>query len=266
MAQKTEIAPLAVSVRDLTVRYKIRTTGRQQTHPVFGRRVRKSQLVTPISSMTFDVATGEIVGVIGRNGAGKSSLLGAIAGLIPPHKGDVFVSSQPALIGVGAALIPKLPGDTNITIGGLAMGLRPSELDHLREFVREFTELGEALGRPMNTYSSGMRARLAFAIATFKSPEIMLIDEALAVGDKVFRDKSLSRVRELREGASAVIMATHNFNEIRQTCSRVLWLEKGSLQMDGSPKLVIHAYKAFVDRAKSVTADAVGSDDRAGDD
>ena len=118
-----------------------------------------------------------------------------------------------------------------------------SEINSYKTQIQELTELGEALDRPMRTYSSGMRSRLAFSIATIKTPEILLIDEALAVGDAEFRKKSLNRIREMQNDAKTIIMVTHNLSEIRKTCSRAIWIEKGLLKMDGEVKEVLDLYE-----------------------
>ena len=189
------------------------------------------------------IREGEIVGIVGSNGSGKSTLLSVIAGLIPPTEGSILVASQPALLGVNAALKPELSGHRNIEIGALAMGLKMNEISEELERIKDFTELGEALSRPMRTYSSGMRSRLAFSIATVKTPEILLIDEALAVGDKKFREKSLSRIREMQEEAGTIVMVSHNLGEIRKTCSRALWIDNGVLREDGEVSEVLSAYE-----------------------
>ena len=204
---------------------------------------RDSVLVHALKGISNTIYEGEVLGVVGSNGSGKSTLLNVIAGLLPPSKGSVLVKSQPALLGIKSALKPELSGGRNIEIGALAMGLKMEEINKYKESIQEFTELGEALDRPMRTYSKGMRARLAFSIATIKTPEILLIDEALAVGDAGFRKKSLGRIREMQNDAKTIIMVSHNLNEMRKTCSRALWVEKGILKMDGEVEEVLDSYE-----------------------
>ncbi len=208
-----------------------------------GFRGRESTMVHALKGISNIIREGEIVGIVGSNGSGKSTLLSVIAGLIPPTEGSILVASQPALLGVNAALKPELSGHRNIEIGALAMGLKMNEISEELERIEDFTELGEALSRPMRTYSSGMRSRLAFSIATAKTPEILLIDEALAVGDKKFREKSLSRIREMQEEAGTIVMVSHNLGEIRTTCSRALWIDNGILREDGEVSEVLSAYE-----------------------
>jgi len=208
-----------------------------------GLSSRESTTVNALKGITNTIFEGEVIGVVGLNGSGKSTLLSTIAGLTPPTTGSILVRSQPALLGVNAALKPELSGRRNIEIGALAMGLKMDEINSRLHAIEDFTELGQALYRPMRTYSRGMRARLIFSIATIKTPDILLIDEALAVGDKKFRKKSLNKIRKIQEEAGTIVMVTHNLIEIRKTCSRVLWIDNGSLRLDGNVEEVLENYE-----------------------
>jgi teichoic acid transport system ATP-binding protein len=244
-APSTSTPRLAVSVRDLHIRFKVYSEQTYSMRRLFSRgfKTRAAEEVHAVRGVSLDIGVGEVVGVLGSNGSGKSTLLGAMSGLLAPTEGQVLVRSQPVLLGVNAALKKDLSGHRNIYLGCLAMGMTMSEIRERIDEVAEFTELGKALYRPMRTYSSGMRARLAFAIATLQRPDILLIDEALAVGDRHFRAKSLERVRELQADASTIVMVTHNLNEIRSTCSRAIWIDQGQLHMDGGVDEVIDAYE-----------------------
>ncbi len=238
--------PLSIRVRDLYVDYEIyedrRAALRERIvkHQGTGRRV-----VRAVKGVSFDVTEGQAVGIIGSNGSGKSTLLAAIAGLLPPTSGDILVSAEPKLLGVGAMLLPSATGWKNIRIGCMALGMTADEVEDTVEEVAAFTELGEALDRPLRTYSSGMRARLHFAIATSVLPRILLIDEALAVGDQAFRRKATARIENLLAGAGTLLLVSHSMREIRRKCDRVLWIEKGRLRADDEPKVVIRKYKRF---------------------
>jgi teichoic acid transport system ATP-binding protein len=199
--------------------------------------------VHAVKSLSLDVPAGQAVGIVGSNGSGKSTLLRAIAGLQSLENGTIFIRGNAQLLGVGAALKPTLSGYRNVMLGGLAMGMTYDDISAEMDAVVEFSGVGDAMGRPMNTYSSGMRARLAFSIATLRIPDILLIDEALAVGDKDFRERSLERIRAIRDQAGTVIMVTHNLNEIRQTCDRAVWLDAGHLRHDGSVDETLDAYE-----------------------
>lgn len=236
---------VSVSITDLNIKYKVYEDQVFSARQLVGRgfRSRRSTIVHAVKNLSTDFMVGEAVGIVGSNGSGKSTLLRAIAGLQPPASGRILVRGEPHLLGVGAALKPGLSGYRNVMLGGLAMGMSRDEVESQLDQVREFSGIGEAMARPMNTYSSGMRARLAFSIATLRVPEVLLIDEALAVGDRDFRQRSLERINEIRESASTVVMVTHNLNEIRQTCERTLWLDNGSLVADGPTESVLAAYE-----------------------
>lgn len=236
---------LSIVVDRADIRYRVYEEPQLSARKLMSRgfRSRRSTTVHAVKEATFTVHVGEAVGIVGSNGSGKSTLLRAIAGLQTLTSGSIRVRGEVGLLGVGAALKPTLSGHRNILIGGLALGMSSSEIDDLMPQVIEFTDLGEAINRPMNTYSSGMRARLAFAISTLRVPDILLIDEALAVGDKDFRSKSLARLNEIQEQAGTIIMVSHNLSEIRQTCERTLWLDRGELRLDGDTESVLAAYE-----------------------
>src|SRR6202041_1640821 len=188
--------------------------------------------VHAIRGISFVVNHGDAIGIIGRNGSGKSTLLQAIAGLLPPVRGCVYTSGQPALLGVNAALLDDLTGERNAVLGCLAMGMPPGEVKALYPQIVEFSGVGNFIDLPMRAYSTGMAQRLRFAIASAKSHEILMIDEALATGDAAFRTKSHNRIKELREEAGTVFLVAHNLGEIEQSCNRVIWMEAGQILRD----------------------------------
>jgi teichoic acid transport system ATP-binding protein len=201
-----------------------------------------------VRGVSFTAYRGEAVGLIGSNGSGKSTLLRAIAGLLPPESGRVFTDGQPSLLGVNAALMNDLTGERNVILGGLAMGMSNEEVREKYDGIVEFSginEKGDFISLPMRTYSSGMAARLRFSIAAAKNHDVLMIDEALATGDRKFQKRSEDRIRELRQEAGTVFLVSHNNKSIRDTCDRVLWLEKGDLRMDGPTDEVIKAYEEF---------------------
>lgn len=238
-------------VEDAHVRYRVHTdrppTLRER---VTGARRAKPTYVEAVRGVTLDVASGDILGIIGGNGAGKSTLMRAMAGLLPPHRGRVVARSRPVLLGVGAALKPQLSGRRNIMLGLLALGMTRAEAEQLAPDVRDFAELDAALDRPLKTYSTGMKARLHFAIATTVAPEILLVDEALSVGDQSFKEKSAARLQELKERAGAVVLVSHSLDEVAETCNRVCWMRDGEIVMDGGPDEVVAAYRKTVPSKK----------------
>lgn len=239
-------AKKSIVVRDVDIKYKVfedrSFSARQLVSSGFtGNR---STIVHAVKSVSLKVHIGEAVGVVGTNGSGKSTLLRGIAGLQSLAGGSIRVRGEVALLGVGAALKPSLSGYRNVYLGGLAIGLSAEEIEAKMPEIIEFTGLSEAMGRPMQTYSSGMRARLLFSISTLKVPDILLIDEALAVGDKDFKEKSLARLNEIREEAGTIMMVTHSLGEIRQSCTRAIWLNNGELVADGEVDDVLERYEA----------------------
>jgi len=241
-------ARMTVAIRDLSVSYRA-YEDLPSARSFVSRSIRRRHRTTvdAVRSITTDFHAGEAVGLIGANGSGKSTLLRTIAGLQPKTSGHVYVSSQPQFLGVAAALKLKLSGYQNVYLGGLAIGLSRAEVDERMEEVIEFCGIGSAMSRPMQTYSAGMRARLAFSIATLRTPEILLLDEALAVGDRSFRDRSIAKINEIKENANTILLVTHNLPEIRRTCSRAIWMNEGQIAMDGGVDEVLSAYETFVD-------------------
>ncbi len=219
-------------------------SGRPPAKPGRGGSTRTTT-VRAVRSVSAVVHRGESVGIIGRNGSGKSTLLRAVAGLVPVQSGQVWSVAPPTLLGVDAALLPNLSGDRNIVLGCLALGFSRREIRDMKDGIIEFSGLGDAIHRPMRTYSSGMGSRLRFAIATAKVPEILLIDEALNTGDAEFKRKSEERLNGLREHAGTFFLVSHTLSAIRKTCSRALWLDDGVLRMDGPADQVLDAYTDY---------------------
>jgi teichoic acid transport system ATP-binding protein len=240
--------PLVVA-EDVHVTYSV-VTSAPPTHPVgrVGSLVRKylrpvpTTHVSAVRGVSFVVSAGESIGIIGSNGSGKSSLLRAVAGLRAPEKGRIYAAQTPVLLGVNSSLLTELPGSANVTLSCLAMGLSQAQVDERFDDIVELAGIGDAIHLPMRTYSSGMAARLKFAIATAVRPHILLLDEALSTGDAAFRERSKERMDELREQAGCVFIVNHSSSAILESCTRVLWLERGVLGMDGDPQEVVGTY------------------------
>jgi teichoic acid transport system ATP-binding protein len=212
-----------------------------------GERGPRVQEVHAVRGVSFVAYRGEAIGLIGSNGSGKSTLLRAIAGLLPAEHGRVYTNGQPSLLGVNAALMNDLTGERNVILGGLAMGMSREQIRQRYREIVDFSGLNERgqdfMSMPMRTYSSGMQARLRFSIAAVKDHDVLMIDEALATGDKMFRRRSESRIREMRSQAGTIFLVSHNNKSIRDTCDRVLWLDKGELVMDGPTEDVLKSYE-----------------------
>ncbi|MET9804041.1 ATP-binding cassette domain-containing protein [Streptomyces sp. NPDC006368] len=211
------------------------------------RRTGGARTVHAVKGVSFVAYKGEAIGLIGSNGSGKSTLLKAIAGLLPTSEGRIYTQGQPSLLGVNAALMSDLSGERNVILGGLAMGMTREEIHARYQEIVDFSginEKGDFISLPMRTYSSGMGARLRFAIAAAKSHDVLLIDEALATGDAKFRARSQERINQLRAEAGTVFLVSHSNSTIKQTCDRAIWLEAGTLIMDGPSAEVVDAYEA----------------------
>ena len=190
--------------------------------------------VHAIRGISFVAYRGDAVGVIGRNGSGKSTLLRAIAGLLPAEQGMVYTDGHGALLGVNAALLDDLTGERNVVLGCLAMGMTTQETKEAKPRIVDFSGVGDFINLPMKAYSTGMGSRLRFAIASAKSHDILLVDEALATGDAEFQRKSHDRIDELRQQAGTVFLVAHQLSEIFETCNRIIWLEKGQIVKAGN--------------------------------
>ena len=214
-------------------------------------RTKSTQIreVHAIKGISFVAYRGEAIGLVGSNGSGKSTLLRAIAGLLPAERGSIYAAGQPSLLGVNAALMNDLPGERNVALGCLAMGMSPAEVREKTPGIIDFSginERGDFSSLPMKTYSSGMAARLRFAIAAAKKHDVLLIDEALATGDAKFRRRSEQRVRELRAEAGTVFLVSHSEASIRSTCERSIWLESGVIRADGPTEDVLKEYESYM--------------------
>jgi len=211
------------------------------------RRQRRPSVreVHAIRGVSFVANRGDAVGVIGRNGSGKSTLLRAIAGLLPPEQGVVYTTGHASLLGVNAALLDDLTGERNVVVCGLAMGMTPRDVKDKYQSIVDFSGVGDFINLPMRAYSTGMGSRLRFAIASARSHEVLLIDEALVTGDAEFRVRSRQRIEELRAQAGTVFIVAHSMAQIEETCNRVIWLEKGQIVRAGDDVPgIIDAYLA----------------------
>lgn len=206
--------------------------------------------VHAVKDVSFVAYHGESIGIVGRNGSGKSTLLRALAGLIPPTNGEIYTAGTPALLGVNAVLMSALSGERNVMIGGQALGLTAKQVREKMDDIVSFAGVEDYIDLPMKAFSSGMAARLRFAISTAAVPDILMIDEALATGDAEFQARSRERVAEIREAAGTVFLVSHSDSTVRAMCDRALWLDKGRLVMDGPANEVCDAYQAA--RSKSV--------------
>lgn len=232
--------PLVVDVRNLTVDFEVYSRKPGAERGSIGTR--KKIAFRALEDISFQVHEGERVAIIGSNGAGKSTLLSAIAGLIPIESGSVHVRSRPVLLGVGAILDKRLTGRENILLGCIAMGMTTHEAHDATDDIIDFSGLGKNIDLPMRGYSSGMKARLQFSIAMSRRPDILILDEALAVGDRAFRKRSIDAMRNKIDGAGTLFFVSHQPGQIRKTCERAIWLEDGRMRADGTVEEILDQY------------------------
>lgn len=208
-------------------------------------RHRETREVVALDGASLTINRGEAVAIVGRNGAGKSTLLRVLAGTLEPDSGTVEIyGPPPTLLQLGVGFNGKLSGRHNVMLGGLALGHSREQMEELMPRIEAFAEIGEAIDRPVNTYSSGQRSRLAFAIATTLEPESLLLDEILAVGDAPFREKSMAALQDLVDRAGTVVMVTHSLSQAKRFCDTAIWLDAGRVKMTGPADEVISEYSS----------------------
>jgi lipopolysaccharide transport system ATP-binding protein len=200
-------------------------------------------LVRSLDNLNFEIHEGERVGLLGHNGAGKSTLLRALSRVYQPHHGTAHIDGKvTSLIDIALGLNPEATGRENIFLRGALLGIPKAQLQQMFEEIVEFSELGNFIEMPMRTYSAGMQLRLAFAVSTVVSPEILLMDEWLSVGDSGFVQKAEQRLAELVSKSKILVIASHSRSLIEKTCNRAIWLEHGSIKLDGPVNEVTEAY------------------------
>ena len=247
-------APVAIDVRGLGVKYSLRFTRKTTLHRSFVNMLRRTppDEFWALRDVDFKLVHGESLGVIGPNGAGKSTLLQVLAGIITPSSGVVEVDGRiSGLLTLGAGFDQELTGRENIRLAGAFLGLAGGDMAARTPGIIEFADIGPFIDAPIKTYSSGMRARLGFSIATSVDPDILLLDEVLATGDQVFRAKSKARVLELVRMAKGVVFVTHDMNWVTEFCNRAILLEQGRIVAEGDPAEVVAIHQDHSNRTKA---------------
>ena len=237
-----------IQVEDVSMRFNL-AQEKTETLKEYAVKLMKHQLFFnefyALQNVSFRVEPGESVALIGRNGSGKSTMLKLIAGVMYPTTGSVTVNGEIApLIELGAGFDMDLTARENIYLNGTVLGFSPKYLDEKFDEIVEFSELQNFLDVPLKNYSSGMVARIGFAIATITKPDILIADEVLSVGDFLFQQKCEKRMQELMAGGTTVILVSHSIEQIERMCTKVAWLSHGHLKMNGDTQTVCAAYKA----------------------
>jgi ABC-type polysaccharide/polyol phosphate transport system ATPase subunit len=254
---------VAIDAHDVGVRYSLRFTRKTTIRESFSRALRRTsgeKSFWALRHLDLRLVHGESLAVIGPNGAGKSTLLQTLAGIITPSEGTVDVfGNMSSLLTLGAGFDQELTGRENVLLGGSFMGIDHREMERRLEGIIEFADIGEFIDASLKTYSSGMRARLGFAIATSVDPDILLLDEVLATGDQVFRAKSKARVLELVKAAKAIVLVTHDMHWVTEFCNRAMLIERGAVILEGDPAEVVALHQLHSEEEKARKAAAIAA-------
>ncbi|MBD5160642.1 MAG: ABC transporter ATP-binding protein [Oscillibacter sp.] len=236
-----------IEVSDVSMRFRMNSDKIMSLKEFVTTAVRgklQYQEFTALDHVSFEVKKGETLGLIGRNGAGKSTMLKIISGILKPTEGSVVCRGNVVpMLELGSGFDFDLTGRENIFLNGAILGYNEKFLNAKYDEIVEFSELGQFIEAPIRNYSSGMLARLAFSVATVVNPEILIVDEILSVGDAQFQEKSRRRMLELMGGGTTVLFVSHSIDQIREMCSRVVWLERGEIKMYGEAAEVCEAYE-----------------------
>jgi len=243
------LAGVAVRLENVTQRFRVIQERPDTLREVFAKVMRHEvnyHNFEAIRNLSLEVPSAQMLGVIGRNGSGKSTLLKIIAGVYRPTAGTVHVEGSLApLIELGAGFHHELTGRENILLNGLLMGYSREEMKSREESIIEFADIGKFIDAPIKQYSTGMQTRLAFAVATEVDPDILVVDEILAVGDAAFQQKCFSRIEKFRRAGKTILFVSHNMIQVTEHCDRAVLLDKGSIIADGEPAEVVAYYKSL---------------------
>ena len=245
-----------LSVNDIGKAFRTYHNEWQRFGRWFGLPLKPAEESWILRHIGFDIRPGEAIGIVGQNGAGKSTLLKIITGTLQPTEGQVQVSGRiAAILELGMGFNPELTGRENVRHAAGLMGFAPDQIDAAMPNIEAFAEIGEYFEEPVRTYSSGMQMRVAFAVATAWRPEVLIVDEALSVGDAYFQHKSFARIREFREQGTTLLIVSHDRNAIQTLCDRALLLEKGMVIKDGDPEEVFDFYNALIAEKENSTVE-----------
>lgn len=238
----------AISVQEVTVVFRPLADRKPTLRRTIGQgKHKRTSTLTALDDVSLEIRKGESFGIVGSNGAGKSTLLKVIARTLRPDGGHVTVNGKTStLLQLGLGMKPELTGSRNIYLGGLAAGMRTKEIDAKYDWIVDYADIGEAINRAVSTYSSGMFSRLAFAVGMALEPNILLLDEILAVGDEAFQQKSMATMKTLLADSGTIVFVSHSLPKVEEFCDRVAWLDHGQIRAVGDPAEVIEEYRKAV--------------------
>ncbi|WNJ83945.1 ABC transporter ATP-binding protein [Pseudomonas canadensis] len=243
-----------LSVKNLGKAYRVYASEFQRIGRWFGLPTRPSEEHWVLKHINFSIEPGEAIGIVGQNGAGKSTLLKMITGTLQPTEGTVTVNGRiAAILELGMGFSPELTGRQNVYHAAGLMGFSADQIHEVIDDIEAFAEIGEYFNEPVRTYSSGMQMRVAFAVATAIRPEILIVDEALSVGDSYFQHKSFDRIREFQQQGTTLLIVSHDRGSIQALCDRAILLESGTVIKDGKPEEVMDFYNAIIAEKENAT-------------
>lgn len=242
----------AIITTDVTKKYKLYNSSKERLLDLISPKSHGEPFYA-LSGVSFEAEKGDVIGFVGVNGSGKSTLSNIIGGIVPETSGTVFVNGNTSLIAVASGLKKDLTGRDNIELKCLMLGFSKKEIEEMEDDIIEFSELGGFIDQPVKSYSSGMKSRLGFAISINVDPDILIIDEALSVGDKAFSEKSLKKMNEFKEKGKTMIFVSHSTSQMKQFCEKILWLEYGMVKDFGSVDEVLPKYEDFLKKFKKMS-------------
>jgi len=237
----------AISVKDLHICYRnIKKTSIRKAF--LKKKTGKIEYFEAVKGVSFDIEQGKIVGIVGKNGSGKSTMLKAIAGIFSADKGTInLYDNTISLLSIGVGFQPKLTGYENIFLSGMLLGFSEEEIKEKVDSIIEFSELGNAIHKPVRAYSSGMYSKLAFSITAILETDILLIDEVFSVGDIKFKEKSYNKMKELiSKEDRTVVIVSHSMNALKELCNEIIWLNDGVILDQGAPEDIIPKYEEYM--------------------
>lgn len=238
----------------MSSRYAVQLKGVSKIYKLKNKnKTKDKRYFYALKDITFEVEKGDVVGVLGTNGSGKSTLSSILSGISSPDEGLINIQGEQALVAINSGLNNQLTGYENIQFKGALLGLSKKRIDEITNGVMEFAELGDFLYQPVKNYSSGMKSRLGFSISIYLNPDIIIVDEALSVGDKAFADKCLKKFEEFKQQGKTIFFISHSLPQVKSFCTKGLWIEGGELREYGEINEVATKYSAHVDKLNKLS-------------